>query len=159
LSRVNEAVDHITKIRQQLAQGTTSQNHGSREQYLDAAGYWRTMYQDSQKEIDHLQTSISEIELEKLKLEAEVAKVRRESVATQTPTARRSTALPKAPGTKRKKLFFQDDSGLQHKKLKTGNEVMPLMSATNPVIMDELAAFEETAGLGTLRRYHANANR
>jgi predicted RNase H-like nuclease (RuvC/YqgF family) len=159
LSRVNRAVEHITKIRQQLAQGTTLQNHGSREQYLDAVGYWRTMYQDSQKEIDNLQTSISEVEREKLKLEAEVSKMRSESVDVQALTARPSTALPKAPRTKRKKLFFQDDSGLQHKKLKTGYEVMPSMSATNSVIMDELVAFEEAAGLGTLLRYHSNDNR
>jgi predicted nuclease with TOPRIM domain len=142
-------IEYVTKFRQHLAQGKAEQDHGSREKYLDAAGYWHSQYQESQREIDHLQTSNSVIEREKVKLEAEIAKLRLESVEAQAPVQpdRPSTAQAKS-SAKRKNPPSKNVVVLQYKKLKTRNEVVPVMSGADLTIMDELTAFEESTGLG-----------
>lgn len=127
-------------------EGNVTENYGSRDQYLDAASHWQSLFQEGQHEINHLQTKISSLERDKARLEAQVSALKKEPVIKQEEPSRPSTAQPKSSVQKRKNVV-KDDTQLQHKKLRVSNGTVGGSMDAPIVLVDEMSRFEDE-GLG-----------
>jgi hypothetical protein len=146
--KLTNILEFLTKLRKHCIEGTVDENYGSHAKFIDAAGYWQCMHQQSRDEIDQLLATISLLERDKGKLETQVRSsrvvpmIKGEDVtrpSTSQPRSgleelsrpstaqprsnpgeplRPSTAQPRSAMSKKRKMPFRDDTRLQHKSLK-----------------------------------------